>query len=131
MPMRRAGAFVTPATSTYNHSWPCAPALERDVPDVELELLRSVWQQRRGLVRNRVDTVAAAVRALEAGSLTPRVRDEAQRAAHMLAGSLGMFGRLPASRAARDLEHELERPTPRRVPVLMAQLSRLRQAVDR
>jgi hypothetical protein len=70
-------------------------------------LLHGVWERQRGLIGERVGTIERAVQAQSGGELDAETRQAAERAAHMLAGSLGTFGLADASRAAGELEGEL------------------------
>jgi len=71
-----------------------------------------------------------AVAALAENRLDDNLRADAGRAAHMLAGSLGMFGFIDASDAARELEAELARPAPKLAHVSSALLRRLRGGIQ-
>ena len=70
-------------------------------------VVRALWDRRRDEVVARIDPIADAVRALAAGDLDDDVRGDARRAAHRLAGALGMFGLSRGSQLARELEHAL------------------------
>lgn len=95
-----------------------------------LEALRAVWEHQRDRVHDRIDVVDHAVAALtNDDDLDASTRREAERAAHMLAGSLGMFGFIDASDAARSLEVELAHPTPGRARELSALVRRMRDGV--
>jgi HPt (histidine-containing phosphotransfer) domain-containing protein len=74
--------------------------------------------------------IERAIAALASDRLDTDLRRDAERAAHMLAGSIGMFGFIRASKAARDLELQLAHPTPDRVPALSALLLRVRGGVE-
>lgn len=105
------------------------------VPGVEhaqwtADALCSVWEHQRGRVNERIETIERAVTMLASGGLDADLRREAERAAHMLAGSLGMFGFTRASRAARNLEAEFVHCTSGRAPVLSALLTSLRSGVN-
>jgi diguanylate cyclase (GGDEF)-like protein len=91
------------------------------------DALRAIWREHRAGVLKRVDLIERAVTALTAGELDGQLRDEAQRAAHSLIGSVGTFGFIRASEAARELELELADPAPRRA----AAMSTLIAAVHR
>jgi diguanylate cyclase (GGDEF)-like protein len=91
------------------------------------DALRAIWQEHRAGVLKRVDLIERAVTALTAGELDGQLRDEAQRAAHSLIGSVGTFGFIRASEAARELELELADPAPQRA----AAMSTLIAAVHR
>jgi diguanylate cyclase (GGDEF)-like protein len=76
------------------------------------DALRAIWQKHRVGVLERVGLIERAVSALTAGALDEQLRGEAQRAAHMLIGSVGTFGFIRASEATRELELELAEPAP-------------------
>ena len=71
------------------------------------DMLRAIWQRQRLRVSERVELIERAAGALGIGQLDASLQAEAQRAAHMLAGSLGTFGFAQASLAAHELEVEL------------------------
>jgi len=58
----------------------------------------------------RLSVVENAAKALQAGSLTEEVRKAAYAEAHKLAGALGTYGLMEASRAAHELEVLLVEP---------------------
>jgi HPt (histidine-containing phosphotransfer) domain-containing protein len=93
------------------------------------EALRSVWERQRDRVNGLIGVIEQAVCALAEGSLDTNLQADAERAAHMLAGSVGMFGFIDASMAARGLEAELAHPTAERTAALLALLERLRRGV--
>jgi len=73
--------------------------------------------------------IERALAALASGCLDPDLRRKAERAAHMLAGSVGMFGFVSASDAAHDLESGLTHAAPDRAPELSALLLAVREGV--
>jgi HPt (histidine-containing phosphotransfer) domain-containing protein len=89
-----------------------------------------VWEHQQDRVSDRIGTIERAVAELADDRLDPDLRGEAERAAHMLAGSLGMFGFIAAADAARRLERELAQPTIDRAPALSGLLARLRAGVQ-
>ena len=95
-----------------------------------VDALRSVWEHQHERVSERIGVVEQALAALGEDRLDGELRGEAERAAHMLAGSVGMFGFLDASDAARELESELLHATPDRMPVLSALVGRLREGIQ-
>jgi hypothetical protein len=95
-----------------------------------LQALRSVWVHQRGRVEQRIAVIERAAVALANDRLDPGPRADAERAAHMLAGSLGMFGYLDASNAARELEAEFAQPSVERAPQLPVLLRRLRDGIE-
>jgi HPt (histidine-containing phosphotransfer) domain-containing protein len=117
------------ATNTSTDLQPAdAPCLEEAAWTVEA--LRSVWERQRGRINDRVAVIERAVTALADDRLDTDLRTDAQRAAHMLAGSLGMFGFVGASDAAHELEAELAHPSADRPPVLSALVRRLRGEIQ-
>ena len=94
------------------------------------DALRSVWARQQGRVHARIALIERAATALAEDRLDTGLRADAERASHMLAGSLGMFGFIGASDAARELEAELAHPTPDCKAALPALLSRLRSGVQ-
>lgn len=95
-----------------------------------VDVLRSVWAHQQSRVDERIGVIERAVAALANGGLDTALREDAERAAHMLAGSLGMFGFVGASDAARELELELAHPKPDRAPALSALVLRVRTGVQ-
>lgn len=94
------------------------------------EVLSSVWERQRDRVDGLIDMIEQAVSALAEDRMDTKLQADAERAAHMLAGSVGMFGFTGASTAARELESELAHPTPEHAQVLSALLGRLRRGVQ-
>ncbi|HXC45301.1 MAG TPA: Hpt domain-containing protein [Solirubrobacteraceae bacterium] len=70
--------------------------------------LQTVWSEHEALVLERIAMVERALGELIAGRLSEHECEQARRAAHMLAGSVGMFGFERSSRAALALERALE-----------------------
>lgn len=95
-----------------------------------VQALRSVWAHQRGRVNERIGVIDRALQALANDRLDRELRMQALRAAHMLTGSLGMFGFVDASTAAGQLELELERACADRVPRLLELLERVRNGVQ-
>jgi HPt (histidine-containing phosphotransfer) domain-containing protein len=92
----------------------------------DVEALRAIWARQQGQVNTRIGVLENALAACANGRLEADLRCEAERAAHTLAGSLGMFGFVSASDAARKLERELANPKPQRSPELSELLEQLR-----
>jgi chemotaxis protein histidine kinase CheA len=69
--------------------------------------LDTIWRRFEGEIHEHVRLVGRATVELRAGRLNPTLCEDARRAAHMLAGSVGTFGFRQASDAARALELEL------------------------
>ncbi len=72
-------------------------------------LIAALWQKNRPKVLAYVDLLD---RAASATLLPAAQQAEAVATAHKLAGSLGMYGFHAATESARQLEQELELPTP-------------------
>lgn len=66
--------------------------------------IANLWEEMKGSVLARVAVVEGAVAALRCGSLEEGQRAEAEREAHKLAGSAGMFGFTAGSKLAREAE---------------------------
>ncbi len=96
---------------------------------VVAEPLRAVWLAHRGGVLAHIAVIGAALSALGEGRLGDAERKQAQRAAHMLAGSLGTFGFVRASPAAAALDRALDRPGPSDTPALETLLATLHEEV--
>jgi HPt (histidine-containing phosphotransfer) domain-containing protein len=94
-----------------------------------LEALRTVWTHQRARIGARLDLIERALAALSSDDLDTPLRRDAERAAHMLAGSLGMFGFTDAAAAARELEQGLPDAGRERYSALSTLLSRLRDGL--
>jgi len=88
-----------------------------------------VWEHQQARVWERIETIGRALGTLAYAHLDPERRSEAVRAAHMLAGSLGMFGFVSASEAARQIEHGLEDPVTADLGILVQQFENLEDGV--
>ncbi len=76
-------------------------------PEVEqraVAVAAGIWGQTKEKFRQRMAVVEPATEALLADALDNELRQEAQRAAHKLAGSLGMFNFDQGSNLARQIE---------------------------
>jgi|ERR1700722_4999259 len=100
---------------------------ENDV--LTAEALQSIWEHQQDRVSVRINLIERAMGDLANDNLDANLRREAERAAHMLAGSVGMFGFIQASEAAHGLELALGHPTPDRVATLPALLLVLQDGV--
>jgi DNA-binding response OmpR family regulator len=74
--------------------------------------LAIVWQKYKGLSYSRLAILQKASTSLLAKHLTDEERHNAQRAAHKLAGALGIFGFAQASGLAREIEEMFAAPEP-------------------
>lgn len=112
-----------------------APVAEPPLPEAMEQpfnrALEDLWQQYQGLMGQRLAALQIAVRAVEAGSLSEPLRQEAEQAAHKLAGVLGMLGRDTGTLLARQIELILLEPDPllpaqtRQLVVLVQELGQL------
>jgi diguanylate cyclase (GGDEF)-like protein len=94
------------------------------------EALRAIWQEHRADVMERVGLIERAVAALRKAELDEGLRVEAQRAAHLLIGSVGTFGFTRASEVARELELELSDPTPARAQAMAKLLATMHRELE-
>ncbi|MEL7502590.1 MAG: response regulator [Cyanobacteria bacterium J06554_6] len=84
--------------------------------------MAGLWGKYQGLMRDRTDALTQAASAIESQTLTPELQAGAARAAHKLAGVLGMFERDDSSDLARQIEAGLETGQYQQVPSLVKQL---------
>lgn len=95
--------------------------------------VQAIFERTRDELGRRVKTVEEAVAAMLAGGLDEDLRARAERDAHKLAGSLGMFGVPRGSQLARDLEQALgvlDGPAPSEAPRLAELVLALRSELD-
>jgi diguanylate cyclase (GGDEF)-like protein len=69
--------------------------------------IAGIWEEFKDKIISRVAVLDQATKALLAGRLSDELRQEAQREAHKLAGSLGTFGFCEGSCLAREIEQIL------------------------
>jgi chemotaxis protein histidine kinase CheA len=119
---------MSPATTTAS----VRPATQSEMEHAAwtVETLRSVWERQRVRVDERIGLVEQALTALSEDRLDNELRGDAERAAHMLAGSVGMFGFLDASDAAHELESELPQATADSTSELLGLLGRLHEGTQ-
>ncbi len=92
--------------------------------------LRAVWEQHRAALLAKLGLIETAVLVLGSAQLDEQLRVDARQAAHMLSGSLGLFGFARASEAAYELQLELDYPEPARAPALSALVVIVRGGFD-
>ena len=81
--------------------------------------IQAIWERSREEIVRRVETLEEAVGAMLDRRLDENLRARAERDAHKLAGSLGMFGLPRGSELARELEQALAAvPAPSEAPLL-------------
>jgi DNA-binding response OmpR family regulator len=90
------------------------------------------WQQYREQYGERLLVVEQAVSALQTNTLTKELRQRAQREAHTLKGSLGLFGLDQAAEQSRQLEQLLQMNclNPMQQTQLAELIASLRQALE-
>ncbi|MEO1592221.1 MAG: response regulator [Cyanobacteria bacterium J06632_22] len=84
--------------------------------------MAGLWGKYQGLMQERTDALNQAASAITSQTLTPELQANATRAAHKLAGVLGMFERDEGSDLARQIEDLLETGQHQSVPSLVQQL---------
>lgn len=89
-----AQAELTPPETTLSET--SAPAFE--------QALDKLWEQYQELMIERLNLLQTAADAVQTNTLTTETREAASKAAHKLAGVLGMFGREQGTQLARSLE---------------------------
>jgi diguanylate cyclase (GGDEF)-like protein len=82
--------------------------LEREVT----EAAAGLWDEFKGQIFEQLKALEQAALALVEGKLQSELRQEAEREAHKLAGSLGSLGLAEGTRLARDLEQGLKAGMP-------------------
>jgi DNA-binding response OmpR family regulator len=70
--------------------------------------MTGIWERFKEKYSDRLKVVEEAVRAVLKGTLTEELRQQALREAHTLAGSLGSFGLVEASRLSREIEQTFQ-----------------------
>jgi HPt (histidine-containing phosphotransfer) domain-containing protein len=75
-----------------------------DAQSAMSDALDRMWARFLPQMQERVDTMDAVAQAFAAGPLSPERQQEAQSAAHKLAGVLGTFGLTRGTDLARELE---------------------------
>jgi diguanylate cyclase (GGDEF)-like protein len=94
------------------------------------DAVRTIWEKHRESAFRRIGLIERAITGLTVAGLDEGLRDQAQRAAHMLAGSAGTFGFTRASQAARTLEEKLAAPVQAQVPRLAELVMELRHDME-
>ncbi|MEM9002360.1 MAG: response regulator [Cyanobacteria bacterium P01_F01_bin.86] len=109
------------------------PLATNDVSHVEQTFQASMvglWSKYQGLMTQRVDALTQAVDGIQVGDLASDLQADATKAAHKLAGVLGMFEQDEGSDLAREIETLLESNASdslQQVPPLVQQLIELIQ----
>ena len=82
---------------------------ESKVESQTTDEITNIWQQVKEAIDRRVAVLEQAVALLFQNKLSEELRQQAERDAHKLAGSLGMFGSDEGSRLAQEIETLLEK----------------------
>jgi diguanylate cyclase (GGDEF)-like protein len=82
---------------------------ESTVESQTLAGVAKIWEQVQESTNHRVEVLEQAVALLLQNKLSEELRQQAEREAHKLAGSLGMFGADEGSRLAQEIETLLEK----------------------
>jgi HPt (histidine-containing phosphotransfer) domain-containing protein len=77
-----------------------------------LMVVAQIWERFKEATFNRVVVLEQVVMALLEGTLSDELQRQAERDAHKLAGSVGMFGFAEGSRLARTIEQMLQAGAP-------------------
>jgi DNA-binding response OmpR family regulator/HPt (histidine-containing phosphotransfer) domain-containing protein len=89
------------------------------------QAIQQITNRFQQTLKQRVATLEAAERSLQAGNLSASLQKAAEKEAHQLAGGLGTFGWVKASETAKAIEQLLDQPV--HTGRLAAQLSALLQ----
>jgi diguanylate cyclase (GGDEF)-like protein len=94
------------------------------------EILQAIWLEHRKEVLERVALLGRAAQELSTADLDERLRLQAQHVAHSLIGSVGTFGFIRASAAARELESDFTDPHPARAPRMSELIDAIRRELQ-
>ena len=95
------------------------------------QAMMGLWQQHRGAMAERMKALRKAESALTAGAISTEVQQSAAKAAHKLAGVLGMFGQDDGTDTARLLEDILSaQKTNLSLPKITALIQVLQLSLD-
>jgi diguanylate cyclase (GGDEF)-like protein len=102
-------------------------------PPLYNQAVDRLWDQYRGLMTERLTVLRQVVQAVESRTLSLEIQQSTERAAHKLAGVLGMFGRDEGTQIARQLERILSTEqtlNPHQHAEVCALVQRLRESLD-
>lgn len=123
----RRGNPTVPSPSPAYSSPPC-----RSHPLRSPEMWQ-VWQECQASYFERLAVLEQSLQAIHLGRLTPTLKQQAEREAHTLVGSLGSFGLSEASRVARQIQQMLKQKNewePTEAIPLAPLISALRKAME-
>ena len=100
----RLNVPVPPSIESLDQNQPVSSSVEQEF-NVKME---QMWLQYQDKMTERMKVLQTAVTTLQNQELSPDLHYEAERAAHKLAGVLGMFSRETGTEIAREIEMLLE-----------------------
>ncbi len=105
-----AGGTAAGVTATSNAVavTPADPVAEQALSEQARNLAQQAWERFKTPTLERLTILDQAVAAIQQGTLSGQLYEEAERAAHKLAGSLGMFGFDEGSRLGQQIETYLQ-----------------------
>ncbi len=101
-----AGFTNNLTTQTENLTKP-APASEPSVDQKFSQAMDKMWQKHEGLMMQRLEVLQQVAAAIKTKTFSEELRDSAKKAAHKLAGVLGMFELQTGTEIAANIEHIL------------------------
>lgn len=119
--------------SACTHACPSSAWGGRATDEQAAAAMAALWERYKGAMTARVLAIETATNHLLEGFLTEGERSSAHSEAHKLAGSIGTFGYLEASRLAREVEEILGKRGPlgeKDAARLSGLAGRLRSEVD-
>jgi HPt (histidine-containing phosphotransfer) domain-containing protein len=102
---------------------------EQEAEERIQEAIARVLEETRPMILERAALIERAAVALSTGAIDPQLLDDARRAAHMLAGTLGTFGLERGTALARDLELRLTASSQAQAEDLVRVAAELRASV--
>jgi len=93
-------------------------------------VVKAAWERSRDQTVSRIETLEEAVSAVLDERLDEELRGRAERDAHKLTGSLGMFGFPRGSELARELERAFQAPTLAEAPRLAELVLALSEEIE-
>jgi HPt (histidine-containing phosphotransfer) domain-containing protein len=97
------------------------------------ETVAEIWGQFRGVIMDRLEILEQATAALLDGVLSDELRQRAEREAHKLVGSAGLFGFRQGSQLAMEIEQMFQTQVPldqQQASCLAALVRALRQELE-
>ena len=88
--------------------------------------LTTLWRSVKFKQIERIERLQKALRQLEAGQMSEKIRQSVRQDAHGLAGVLGIFGLVTGSELAREIQHLLQG----KAPIASEERSRLKVLIE-